>query len=589
MEGLPRADCNPLPRGAATPETDNISDEISPASPALKIRGLLNRSPYDSRTLELAQLPPPPPPATPLPQITPSPLPPPAELLTPPGQQPPQPVPPAAVPGTFTVNRFEFTGNTAFSSKELAAVTSPYTGHPITFGELLQARSAVTQLYVDKGYVTSGALISPQKLTSGVVTIEIVEGTLEDIKITGTERLHPGYVLSRINAASSGALNVPRLLQALRLLQLNPLIQSISAELSAGSQPGSSVLIVRVQEANSFNTAISLANDRSPSVGSFRRGVLFREGNLTGAGDALSFAYDNTDGSDAVDLSYTLPFNSHNGTFTISYSSTLSTVIESPFNRIDIEADASYFDITLRQPLVQTPSQEFALGLTASRRESYTTLLGVPFPLSPGSDNNGATRISAVRFFQEWTQRGAAQVISARSQFNLGVGAFNSTLNKKAPDSQFFSWRGQAQWVRLLAPDTLFLVRGDVQVSDRPLVPLEQIGIGGHDSVRGYRLDTILADNGAIFSTELRLPILRIPQWQGILHFIPFFDVGTAWSSGGAEPNPSTLAAAGMGLQLALGERFNARLDWGIPLNYTVPNPRTWQEKGLYFSVIVNP
>ena len=57
----------------------------------------------------------------------------------------------------------------------------------------------------------------------------------------------------------------------------------------------------------------------------------------------------------------------------------------------------------------------------------------------------------------------------------------------------YFSWRGQAQLVRLLAPDTLFLIRADVQLADRALVPLEQIGVGGQETVRGYRQDLLLS------------------------------------------------------------------------------------------------
>ncbi|MGB3206336.1 MAG: POTRA domain-containing protein, partial [Crinalium sp.] len=168
------------------------------------------------------------------------------------------------------------------------------TNRPISFAELLQARSTVTQLYIDKGYVTSGALIPLQTLTEGVVTIQVVEGSLEDIKITGTRRLQPNYVRSRIAIATKSALNVPRLLEALRLLQLDPLIASISAELAAGSTPGTSLLTIKVQEADTFKTQANFDNSRSPSVGSFRRGGQITEANLLGLGDAINLEYSNS-------------------------------------------------------------------------------------------------------------------------------------------------------------------------------------------------------------------------------------------------------------------------------------------------------
>jgi hemolysin activation/secretion protein len=540
----------------------------------------------------------PPPQPTPQPTPTTPPLPPPEELLQPPSVTPqPEEVPGTELPGTLTVKRFEFTGNTVISSQELATVTAPFTNRPISFAELLQARSAVTQLYIDKGYVTSGALIPPQTLTEGVVTIQVVEGSLEDINITGTRRLQPNYVRSRIAIATQKALNVPRLLEALRLLQLDPLIASISAELAAGSTPGKSLLTIKVQEADSFRTQVNLDNSRSPSVGSFRRGGQIREANLLGLGDAISLEYSNTEGSNAYDFGYTLPLNPRNGSLSFSYGNTSSNVIEPPFDKIDIEASSRYFDLTFRQPIVQTPSEEFALGLTGSRKETDTSLLDIPFPLSAGADEQGRTRVSAVRFFQEWTRRGSAQVISARSQFSLGVGAFNATINKDAPDSRFLSWRGQAQWVRLLAPDTLFLVRGDLQLADRALMPIEQIGLGGQQSIRGYRQDVLLSDNGAFASAELRLPILKISRrtnpdispYRGVLQLTPFVDLARGWNTKGSNADPNTLASVGMGLLWQEGDNLTLRLDWGIPLVKVNSSPRTWQENGLYFSVIYNP
>jgi hemolysin activation/secretion protein len=70
------------------------------------------------------------------------------------------------------VDRFEFEGNTAISDAELTKVTEPFTGRDISFAELFQARSAVTQLYIERGYITSGAVIPPQTLQGGVVRIQ---------------------------------------------------------------------------------------------------------------------------------------------------------------------------------------------------------------------------------------------------------------------------------------------------------------------------------------------------------------------------------------------------------------------------------
>jgi hemolysin activation/secretion protein len=532
-------------------------------------------------------LPPTPPPPLPAP-IYPAPELPPAELQTP-FPTPEAPLP-NTIPGSITVARFEVVGSTVFSVEELAGVTAPFTHRPISFAELLQAQAAVTQLYTSHGYVTSGAVIPPQTLNDGVVRIQVVEGGLEAITVAGTQRLNPNYVRSRLAIASRKPLNSRRLLEALQLLQLNPLIQTVSADLSAGTRPGENLLAVRVVEAPSFHAQTAIDNDRSPSVGSLRRSLQVNEANLLGQGDGLTLSYANTAGSNSLDAQYTLPLNPRNGSLSFSASTSSNRVIEEPFDQIDIAANSRSFDLTFRQPSHQTPAQEFAVGLTASRLESETSLLGEPFSLSPGADAQGHTRITALRFFQEWTDRSSQSVFAVRSQFSLGLDALNSTINAEAPDSRFLAWRGQAQWVRLLAPDTLLLLRSDVQLADRGLVPLEQFSVGGQQSVRGYRQDALLADNGALVSAELRIPILRSPNATSLLQVAPFVDFGTTWaSSGQANSDPASLLGVGLGLRWQQSDRLTARLDWGIPLISVSSPKRTWQENGLYFSLIYNP
>lgn len=469
----------------------------------------------------------------------------------------------------------------------------------MSFAQLLQARSAITQLYICKGYITSGAVVPVQTLQrgGGVVKIQLVEGSLEGIKITGTRRLNRSYIRSRLERANQKPLNRDRLLEALNLLQLNSRIEKLSAELTAGNRLGTNLLEVDVKEANTFHAQINLDNARSPSVGSFQRSARLYEENLTGIGDTISLSYGNTDGSNEVNFSYTLPLTPRDTTLSFNYGYTSNNIIEKPFNELDIVSNSHRYELSLRHPFIQTPTEELAVGLTLSHQRSQTFLgfegIGA-FPLSAGADSKGRTHISALRFLQEWTQRGDVSVLALRSQFSFGLPIFDATINDigndVAPDSEFFAWRGQAQWVRSFAPDTLLVIRGDMQLADRRLVSLEQFGVGGIANVRGYRQDQLLTDNGAFGSIEFRLPILRIREARALLQVAPFFDVGTAWNNfEGADPDPSWLSSVGLGLRFQMGERLDARLDWGIPLISADSNGNTLQEQGLYFSVQWKP
>ncbi|MGH2412794.1 MAG: POTRA domain-containing protein, partial [Microcystaceae cyanobacterium] len=271
-----------------------------------------------SEPIDLAQVPretlperPPPQNIVPLPS-TPSPLPEtPSQPAEPPLQIPapasPSPTPeePESVPGRLTVTEFYFTGNTVFPSKELGKIQVPLTEEPVaiaaiqdqtlSFPQLLQVAAQVANFYAQHGYRTSGAIIVIPKETQqrgkGKVEIKVIEGTLEQINVglldsqppESTEKEYGrlgNYVRSRLKVNLDKPLNVDRLLEALQLLQLDPLIEMLSATLSTGSEQGKSVLDVGYRAADSFSVSIDLDNGSPPSVGSFERGITIREGNL---------------------------------------------------------------------------------------------------------------------------------------------------------------------------------------------------------------------------------------------------------------------------------------------------------------------
>lgn len=493
-------------------------------------------------------------------------------------------------PDTIVVSGFEVVGSSIFSEDELAAITAPYTNRPLSRAELFQVRSAITQRYTEAGYLNSGAFIPPQTLTDGVVEIQVIEGRLAAVNIANSGRLQANYIRSRLALAGGTPFNADRLLEGLRLLQLDPLIETISAELSAGTEPGTSILDVDVKVADTFSLDLVTNNNRSPSVGSWRRGLTVTEDNLLGLGDGLSVGYLNTEGSNEVNLGYTVPINPRNGTVEFSGSFSDSAVIEDPFNFLDIQSESQSYSLRYRQPLIQTPNQELALGLGFSHQRSQTEFLesligqAVGFP-SPGADAEGRTRVSALRFSQEWTQQGNQEVIALFSEFSLGVDILDATINADAPDSRFFSWRGQAQWVRLLAPETLLLLRGDIQLTGDDLLPLEQFGLGGQQTVRGYRQDLLLTDSGLSLGVETRLPIYRAQNIDGLLQIAPFIDFGAGWNNSTVNPDPNVLLATGIGFVWQQGDQLSARLDWGIPLVGVEKRSNTWQENGIYFSI----
>jgi len=508
------------------------------------------------------------------------------------------------VPGTQMVEQFEFVGNTVFTTETLQQLVAELTGKEVSFPQLLQAANKISELYVREGYITSGAYIPVQDFTDGIVKIQVVEGRLQDVEVEiASGRLNPGYISSRIKAGVSQPLNIKGLQESLQKLQLNPLIASLDAELSSGIRRGESILSVVVYGQKTFAITPRLNNNRNPSVGTFERGVEISEANLSGWGDQISFTYANTEGSNRYEAYYNLPVNPYDGTIRLYYRLTDNEIVESPFDELDITIDSRDYDVTFRQPIIRRATtqgnKELALSLGFARRESDSELLGRNFPLTLGANDEGETRLSIIRFTQDWTNQGLKSVFAARSQFNLGVEAFNATSNPDSiPDSQYFLWRGQLLYLRLLSSSeknpgtgiTMFL-RSSFQLANDPILPLEQFTIGGQETVRGYRQDYLLTDNGVLASAEVRFPLLQVSKIEGLLQIAPFIDFGVGWNKTGTErenPSKNTLVGTGLALIWRMGDKLNTRIDWGIPLIDVDSRDTTWQENGIYLQLEYN-
>jgi hemolysin activation/secretion protein len=526
-------------------------------------------------------------PPKPLPPTTVDPITPPAPVMPPES--------PSSAPTQIKVLRYEISGSTIFSKAELEKITQPFTG-TVTFEQLQQAAQAVQKYYIDRRYLTSGAYIptgQELKINGAVVKIQILEGKLEAIQVTGNKHLEASYIQNRIARATKAPLNYDRLVESVRLLQQNPLLDQVNVELSSGSQPGTNLLEVNIKEAQPLNLALSSDNNRSPSVGSWQRRIQAGHANLLGLGDGLSVGYGNTDGSNSWDVSYSLPLSPSDTTLSLNLGKTRSHVTEQPFNSLDIISKSRYYEATLRQPLLQSAkanqTRELAIGLTGAKIESETSLLDIPFKLSAGADPNGKASITALRFFQDYTARNNREVLSLRSQFNFGLNALGSTINTDSADSRFFHWQGQARWLRQFKEDLNLVVQAKVQLADRPLPSLEQFSIGGASTVRGYRQDVRVADSGVFGSIELQAPLWRSRSRRSMLQVAPFVDAGTVWSRDPFSTlEKRTLASVGLGLAWR-SPHWSARIDWGLPLITIDGRKNSLQENGLYLSVRYSP
>jgi len=513
----------------------------------------------------------------------------------------PPSVPPAAadellLKGVF-VRKIVVTGNTVFTPEELAGVTAPYENRPLNNEDLESLRRSLTLYYIDHGYINSGAILPDQTVVDGIITIQIVEGKLSSIEIEGNKWFRDSYIKDRLAIGAGPPVNLNPLQQRLQFLQQDPRISRIHADMRPGTRPGESILKVNVEEKTPLYAWLAFNNYQSPSVGAEQGVLTLAHQNLTGHGDILNLTYGRSKGMNPlIDVWYSLPVTVHDTTLFLRYRKNDFNVIDEVFDPLDTESRCNIYEITLRQPLYRTLNQEFAVALTGNYLEDKTFLLGEPFSFYPGVEN-GESAVTALRFSQEWIYRTQHEVLAARSRFSFGIDALDATVHGSSltPDGRFLSWLGQFQWARVLKTwDTQLLFRTDVQISNQPLLPLEQIAVGGRYTVRGYRENLLVRDQALIASLELRIPIVQNAAWAEYLQLVPFSDYGYAKNKDLPTFYPRSIYSVGLGLRWGvplMKSPAELKLDfefyWGYALVDVNPPDHNLQDDGIHFQIAV--
>lgn len=462
---------------------------------------------------------------------------------------------------TVFVKKIRLDGNKAISGEELSALTKDYEGKTITTGQLQELRHKMTLYYINKGYINSGVVIPDQDVKDNTITFKIIEGELTTINIADTKRLSKDYINDRLRLSDGPPLNINDLQQRIQLLQQDPQIKRINAELQPGNKPGESILNVLVEENQPYQIAVVVDNHRSPSVGAERLSFEGFHQNLTGRGDRLSARAGATDGLNDFAVSYEIPLNARDTKLQIRYEESDSQIIEEPFNLIDIISESRTFGVTLTHPFIKTPNEEFTVGLGLDLRKSETFLEGQPFTFSNSGSENGETKVSVLRFSQQYTKRSLNQVIAARSVFSLGLDAFDATVGRSEPDGQFFSWLGQFQLARRIGTEgTQMIFRTDIQLSEDSLFSLEKFAVGGANSVRGFRENELVRDTGIASSLEFRIPVFKDAAGLTPFQLAPFIDAGYSRNKGGGDTGTQSLLGAGVGLHWDPDPSFHAEV-----------------------------
>ena len=532
--------------------------------------------------------------AEPLPPLAPSAVPS-STLSNPPV---PAPAPRLSDAPRFLLRDIVVEGNTVLLPAEIDAVIAPYRGKMISVSDLDEVRRQLTVLYIQAGYINSGVVIPDQSASDGILKFRAVEGRITGIGIAGTHWFKPGYFENRLNDALRVPFNVKDAETEQQILLQNPLVQRLNIELSPGVAPGEAHMLADVTEGPQYSVGLQVADDQSPTVGEVRGQVQGSIANLYGYGDVLSASYGRSQGLNDGSLQYSIPILSDDTRVTVRYDRNGTLVVDPSLAPLNVTSDYTNVSLSVSRPFYRTPEQELNLALDLDWRRAQSFVLGQPFPFTAGADANGHTNVTALRFVQNWVDHGADHALGLRSTFSFGLNILDATVEPALPgvptaSGQFFSWLGQAQYVRRIFGDWEAVARADIQLANGPLFPIEQFALGGIDTVRGYRQYLVVTDDALFASGELRIPLgkVKLPYLSqdgdeaGTVQFTPFYDYGRGWNVDRPTPNPQDISSVGAGFRWLIGSGTTVELYYGKALRH-VPVGTSLQDRGIHFRIV---
>ncbi len=492
------------------------------------------------------------------------------------------------------VEAFRFEGNTVFTDDELAELLSPFTGRELESEGLEAARQALTRHYVDAGYVNSGALLPDQEVVDGVVGFQIVEGRLSRVRVEGTRHFRASYFEKRLMRLAAGPLQIRDLEERLQVFEQDPRIRRLSGRLGPGAQRGEAILHLRVDEALPFEAFGEWANDTPVVYGEQTGRFGVRYSNALGMGDRIASTFRVTEGLLDYEGQWRVPVNAWDTEVEVHGRYTEGEVERGPFQVADIDSEAATVGFGILQPVWRTRENTARVAVIGEWRRTKTQVGdSLSFPGSGADPDSGVSKLSALRLGGELVHRSRNRVVAFRQLLSIGLPILDHTDNSgKEPDGNFVSSLSQLR-VAARVPrlwDTEIALRSDLQLSSKPLMPIEQIGVGGLATVRGYGENELVRDQAIISSLELRFPVYRNLGETQVLQVAPFVDVARGWnrSRDGPSLSSDTLLSSGAGLRYRFRHLLRAEIYWGANLTNGRSLPSSAQDHGVHFRLRVD-
>lgn len=493
---------------------------------------------------------------------------------------------PEAAKIQFTVNEIHIINPIIFCEEELLAPYRCRLGKKMTLAQLQKIASEMTTRYSKAGYVLTQVLVPQQKITDGVVCLQVLTGYIDQVAISGD--VQPCVVELLMQYACAIKQCIPlhmKTLERYTLLANDIPGMTVKAMLKPAKdkQGASDLTFVVCQELE--NGTLSVNNFASPYLGPLQFIA-------TGSQNSWFYAGDETQGQFVTtgdkklnygQLRYSKPLDCEGmrlnlmGRYVLSYPS-------GALEPLQIQGLNKVYSIDVSYPYIRSREENlyFFAGFTYlnDRVNLLNTLLY-------------SDRIRPVHFGFQYSIVDCLQGINnLQVTFTQGMQILNASgftyLSRPFGKVDFSKYNWTFLRIQPLPCDFSLATLATGQYSYHPLLSASQFGFGGPNLGRGYDPSEILADDGLAAIVELRYdaPYLAfLDCFVNKAQYYIFCDTGQVWN---LDPNPppqaQQAASAGLGVRINIMKCVDANFYYAKPLTKPVASTGKYIWRG-YFSI----
>lgn len=450
----------------------------------------------------------------------------------------------------FKLTRIKIKNPIIFTEAELIAPYRNKIGKMVSLGEIQDMANKMTERYQKAGYVLTQVVLPQQKITDGVVTLQVISGYVDKVSVSGDICPELKEVLQYYGCLLQSCQPLKmKVLERYTLLANDIPGMTVRAVLKASKSELGATDLTWVASQTSGSASATVNNFGSPYLGPVQWIFTGEKNSWYEAGDLTQIQLVSTA---SRELNYGQARHSEMIGCDGMRASILGQIVRarpgSILNPLQVHGHDQVIAGDFFYPWVRTREENLFLtgGLMIQNDNSF--VLGTLFyndrirPLygtifySILDSAKGLNQISLTltRGLRILKASGATQVSRAGGSSGYTKAYATASRNQTLP-CQF------SLMMTVLA-----------QYACDPLLAAAQFGFGGPIIGRGYDPSEILGDNGVAASIEGRYDALELPNFLESAQYYAFYDAGRIWNFY-AFPPPQSASAMSTGL----GVRFS--------------------------------